>query len=104
MSEKKPLCTINVDAFCKALELEKLYSPSEDFDLWDSGTNRPGLQLHGYYEYFDESRIQLVGKVETSYLISLDPRLREKRVDDLAERSEERRVGKECRSRWSPYH
>src|SRR5471030_2156049 len=25
-------------------------------------------------------------------------------VIDLAERSEERRVGKECRSRWSPYH
>src|SRR5256885_7527347 len=23
---------------------------------------------------------------------------------DLADRSEERRVGKECRSRWSPYH
>ena len=25
-------------------------------------------------------------------------------VADFAERSEERRVGKECRSRWSPYH
>src|SRR2546422_9147049 len=25
-------------------------------------------------------------------------------VADLGERSEERRVGKECRSRWSPYH
>src|SRR3989442_11586570 len=24
--------------------------------------------------------------------------------DDFMERSEERRVGKECRSRWSPYH
>ena len=23
---------------------------------------------------------------------------------DTADRSEERRVGKECRSRWSPYH
>ena len=23
---------------------------------------------------------------------------------DLGKRSEERRVGKECRSRWSPYH
>ena len=23
---------------------------------------------------------------------------------DLSTRSEERRVGKECRSRWSPYH
>ena len=25
-------------------------------------------------------------------------------VDDISNRSEERRVGKECRSRWSPYH
>ena len=24
--------------------------------------------------------------------------------DEIAVRSEERRVGKECRSRWSPYH
>ena len=26
------------------------------------------------------------------------------RFQDIATRSEERRVGKECRSRWSPYH
>ena len=25
-------------------------------------------------------------------------------LDNIATRSEERRVGKECRSRWSPYH
>ena len=25
-------------------------------------------------------------------------------ITELTERSEERRVGKECRSRWSPYH
>ena len=25
-------------------------------------------------------------------------------VEAIAQRSEERRVGKECRSRWSPYH
>ena len=25
-------------------------------------------------------------------------------LTDYATRSEERRVGKECRSRWSPYH
>src|SRR2546430_14509178 len=31
---------------------------------------------------------------------------KEKRLRDfvIPERSEERRVGKECRSRWSPYH
>ena len=26
------------------------------------------------------------------------------KAKDFADRSEERRVGKECRSRWSPYH
>src|SRR2546430_15130041 len=26
------------------------------------------------------------------------------KLDSLDQRSEERRVGKECRSRWSPYH
>ena len=26
------------------------------------------------------------------------------KIAETAERSEERRVGKECRSRWSPYH
>ena len=28
----------------------------------------------------------------------------EKTGETLSPRSEERRVGKECRSRWSPYH
>src|SRR5206468_6007355 len=32
------------------------------------------------------------------------PRLRPHRWRPLLVRSEERRVGKECRSRWSPYH
>ena len=27
-----------------------------------------------------------------------------KDLEELKNRSEERRVGKECRSRWSPYH
>ena len=32
-------------------------------------------------------------------------RLKKARLDQkLTYRSEERRVGKECRSRWSPYH
>ena len=30
--------------------------------------------------------------------------LKIKRLEDTLGRSEERRVGKECRSRWSPYH
>src|SRR3712207_8973508 len=29
---------------------------------------------------------------------------REAELEEFGSRSEERRVGKECRSRWSPYH
>ena len=33
-----------------------------------------------------------------------DPPVSKEKALKAAERSEERRVGKECRSRWSPYH
>ena len=46
-----------------------------------------------YYlvEYTDGQGVTQTGYIPTSYVTSFN-------------RSEERRVGKECRSRWSPYH
>ena len=41
---------------------------------------------------------------KTSLLPSSAPVLLALIVPNPAKRSEERRVGKECRSRWSPYH
>src|SRR2546429_4283378 len=38
------------------------------------------------------------------YDLERDPRLALHSPTDDPPRSEERRVGKECRSRWSPYH
>src|SRR3989475_11182645 len=43
------------------------------------------------------------GKVLQNYGQRL-VRLAEETESAMRERSEERRVGKECRSRWSPYH
>ena len=38
-------------------------------------------------------------------LVDVDGRIDHRTIWDLPDlRSEERRVGKECRSRWSPYH
>jgi len=34
--------------------------------------NRPALQLAGFYESFDNDRLQVIGRVEHSYLLSLD--------------------------------
>ena len=44
----------------------------------------------------------LAGATKTAIFKKAFP---ERHIDcGIAERSEERRVGKECRSRWSPYH
>ena len=42
-------------------------------------------------------------KIETIPLIIIK-KDNNREAYDRAKRSEERRVGKECRSRWSPYH
>ena len=41
---------------------------------------------------------------ERLYLVVNEQMLQKYFSDKYTERSEERRVGKECRSRWSPYH
>jgi len=45
--------------------------------------NRPGLQLTGFYDYFDRERIQVVGIVETTYLKSLTQTARESSLREL---------------------
>lgn len=81
MAKKKYI--IDVGDFCQELGLEILNCPYTEFTLSDTGINRPGLQFHGYYEYFDEKRIQIVGKVEMSYLRGLDPEVRRHRIDEF---------------------
>ena len=34
--------------------------------------NRPALQMAGYFEHFDATRLQVIGFVEYSYMLSLD--------------------------------
>jgi len=45
--------------------------------------NRPGLALSGFYTYFAEKRVQVLGAAEHSYLKSLPKRTRVQRIRDL---------------------
>ena len=45
--------------------------------------NRPGLQFHDFYDYFDPRRLQVIGKAEVTYLKSLTEERRRKCFDDL---------------------
>lgn len=49
-----------------------------DVEITTSDVNRPGLQLSGYMEYFGTDRIQIIGKVEMTYLASLSPQERKR--------------------------
>lgn len=52
------------------LKLQKIYI-AENFDDISISTveiNRPGLELTGYFEFFDNKRIQVLGNTEFSYL------------------------------------
>lgn len=51
-------------------QLEKIYVP-ENIDtvmVSRADINRPGLQLAGFFDYFDSKRLQIIGKVEVTYL------------------------------------
>lgn len=57
----------------------KILHASKDFDtacVRTADVNRPALQLAGFYDYFDPKRLQLIGRVECTYLESLDPNQR----------------------------
>ena len=71
-----------------------------------------GLKMRIYPSSQQKKIIDLNGNIaRTVYnkMVAIDQELYKLKqvklpIDIVKERSEERRVGKECRSRWSPYH
>ena len=74
---------VTVKQLIEYLELENLTPqiPFEDRKITECDVNRPALQLAGFFDYFDPTRLQIIGKVETTYLEKLpDEETRRKRI------------------------
>ncbi len=69
----------------KDFDLEVLRSVAhyEDVLVQREDVNRPGLQLVGFFDYFDAKRLQVLGKVENTYLTKVEPEDRRRIFDDL---------------------
>lgn len=77
--------TVSLKKIIDEFHLESIHLPDdpENILIGEPDLNRPGLQLMGFYEYFNPERIQIVGKMEFAYLASLDERTRYERIEML---------------------
>ena len=62
----------------KIIELMDLKNYTDELEgkkrkITSSDVNRPALQLTGYFEHFEESRVEIIGNVEYTYLEKLSP-------------------------------
>lgn len=76
---------VTLEKFVSQLHMEVIYVPGEinEIKVTSTEVNRPGLLLSGYKEHFDPTRIQILGKMEMSYLEALPHDIRIQRVTDL---------------------
>ncbi len=74
---------VTLDKIIKELKLEEIYIPEspENIKIKHSDVNRPGLQVAGYFDHFDNDRIQVMGKVEFSYLEKCSNEDRQKSIE-----------------------
>ena len=94
MSQQKPDDTIEIDLDLDELdatcaELKATYQEIKDYVLKEFGLKVSSL-------YISQVKRKCGIEVGENYNLS--------KSENARVRSEERRVGKECRSRWSPYH
>ncbi|MCC8076215.1 MAG: HPr(Ser) kinase/phosphatase [Clostridiales bacterium] len=62
--------SISLKTLVKEFNLEILHKGAgyETQQVVQTSINRPGLSLVGFYDYFDNNRLQLMGKMENTYL------------------------------------
>lgn len=65
------------------LEVIYIHKDANELMISENDVNRPGLQLQGFYEYFDPERIQIIGKMEFAYLSTIDEKTRRDRLQML---------------------
>ena len=62
--------TVELTKIIKEFSLEVVHEPDnmEEILICNNEVNRPSLQMAGFFDYFDNTRMQIIGRVETSYL------------------------------------
>lgn len=73
--------TVTVKNLITDLNLEVVNAGDKVSEIKVIDINRPGLQFSGFYNYYANERVQVVGKAEWSFLDAMQPSLRRKRLE-----------------------
>lgn len=65
-----PSFFVTLGQIAKEFRLEKIgeCEKIDEIKIITADVNRPGLQIAGFFDYFDANRLQIMGKVESTYL------------------------------------
>lgn len=82
---EEEIFTVKLAKIIEVFHLEKLYTTpqNEEIEIKSPDVNRPSLQITGFYDYFDNTRLQILGKVEYTYLMSMSREERFKQLELL---------------------
>ena len=77
--------TVPLSKVIKELALNEISMPVSPDEILVSSmdVNRPGLELNGFYDYYDTSRIVIFGNAETAYLNSISAERRKIVLNDI---------------------
>lgn len=77
--------SVSLAKMIKESQLEPLYMPKdpEEIDIVSMDIDRPGLELTGYMDFFDENRVIIFGLTEYSYLGQFDDETQFEMIDRL---------------------
>ena len=77
--------SVSLSKIIDEFKLETIYLPElpDDIMISCSRVNRPGLQLVGFYDHYEQARLQIVGKVENLFLSQLEPEESTRRLEDF---------------------
>ena len=83
---EKEVFTVNLEKVIREMKLDRLYYPNKEVLIDTADLNRPGLQITGFFDYFDPSRIQVFGMVENTYLAGFSSEVRYNSLKRLFEK------------------
>lgn len=70
--------SVTLRSLIDEMSLEEIYVPEniEEILITTNEVNRPGLQLSGFFDHFEPSRVQIIGKAEYHYLLDMTSKKR----------------------------